>query len=74
MFDPQRKHADVVDELRRWAALRVGDPIPTNGWGEPLTALFNEAIAEIERLRSLAGAVTRGPSLADIKAKLTPRV
>jgi hypothetical protein len=41
---------DVLDDLRKWASLKVGDPMP-NQWGPSLTAVLNRAIAEIERLR-----------------------
>ena len=45
---------------------RLKDPV------RPITAdelhrIVDEAIAEIEHLRSLAGAVSSGPDLADIK-------
>jgi hypothetical protein len=60
MFDPKRHHDDVVAELQRWAALKVGDPIPISGWGEPLTALFNDAINEILQLRGANNALRWG--------------
>lgn len=63
---------DILDRLRRYAALRPGDMFPSdlggpNGWGPPLTAVMNDAIAEIVRLRGLAGAVSDGNDFATIR-------
>ena len=54
---------DIVNRLEKWASLKVGDPLPEElipvdgNWGPPLTALLNDAIAEIKRLRIVAGEV-----------------
>lgn len=65
---------DIVIRLRAWARHRVGNAVkmPNDGnWGDLLNADLEEAIAEIERLRSLAGAVTRGDGeLANIKSRI----
>ena len=44
---------------------RLKDPTPITT--AEMTEILDEAIAEIEHLRSLAGAVSSGPDLADIK-------
>lgn len=48
----------LLDRLHRWANLEIGEPIPPDlapqaGWGEVLSRDLKDAIAEIERLRSL---------------------
>lgn len=68
-----QKVLDIVERLNVWARYRIGDMPPTpNGdhWGSVLTADLKDAIAEIERLRSLVGAARDGMSLADIKHEL----
>lgn len=60
---------DVLDRLNRWASFQQGEIMPNN-WGPELHADLVDAIAEIERLRSIAGAVSDGPSMADIKRDL----
>lgn len=52
---------DILDELRAFKAGEIA--FPSND------GILSRAIAEIERLRSLAGAVSDGPSMADIKAR-----
>ena len=58
---------DIVEELRNIAA---GDPdgvMKINQWGEQIKGIAERAIAEIQFLRGMAGAVTKGESFADIK-------
>ena len=65
---------DILDRLRKWASYRTGDIVGDGGnWGEALTADLNDAIAEIERLRRLAGAVTDGDDFATIRRDLRTR-
>lgn len=64
---------DIVDRLKRWAALKTGDKpefADKMNWGEDLNADLIAAIEEIEHLRSLAGAVTPGPTAAETFAPL----
>lgn len=49
---------DVVDDLQRLARIEPS---------ELVCAVYRRAIAEITGLRAVAGAVTPGPSLADLK-------
>jgi hypothetical protein len=61
--------SDILERLKGWRVLNIAD---TNTEGlRALLALqvkdIEAAIAEIERLRSIAGAVSDGMSLADIK-------
>ena len=50
---------NVLEDLKVWAALKPGDPIPGRpnnlDWGPPLTDLFRRSINEIERLRCALG-------------------
>lgn len=56
--------SDLVQKLRdAFQRKRYGD---TPGEYDPDFDLFDVAADEIERLRSLAGVVSRGPSYADI--------
>ncbi len=76
MFNPERQESDLVAELRRWGALKVGEPIPANGWGPPLTALLLAAASEIETLRAMAataGAAAVGQSFTEITKDLPRR-
>ena len=64
---------DIVDRLKRWAALKPGDVPEFAGkmdWGDALNTDLVDAIGEIDRLRSLAGAVTDGQSAHDIYAPM----
>ena len=55
--------SDLVERLRK-AAIEC----EKNSYAlEPIGALLKEAADEIERLRSVAGAVSRGPSQREIK-------
>lgn len=61
--------SDILDRLKGWTAAETGD--------SGLFLDIQDAIAEIEGLRdentcivALAGAVSDGPSMADIKANL----
>lgn len=72
----------LVERLRNFTA-RCDNAVDANGYGnlpaspdavagwKEAGALAREAADEIERLQSLAGAVTPGPSLAEIKMNLT---
>lgn len=64
---------DIVEELRKWGGTKVGESPPSlpNQWSPALSDLLNAAAAEIERLRALAGAVTAGPSLREIRDSKT---
>jgi hypothetical protein len=47
---------DLIDRLEKLAMAKTGDPIPSfltspNGWGDPLSQLAKDALAEILRLR-----------------------
>ncbi len=58
---------DIVEELRNIAS---GDPagvMKINQWGEQIKSIADRAIAEIQFLRGMAGAVTKGESFADIR-------
>ena len=73
---------DILDRLKDIADLKRGDEMPagwSTDWATPMSALLNEAIAEIMRLRSaidqlraIAGAVSieSGLTFADIKKNL----
>ena len=52
---------DLLDDLRE---------LENRLYGQPGCAAVKRAIAEIERLRSIAGAATRGPSAAEVLAPL----
>lgn len=53
---------DVIEDLRD-----LQEGLTTINDYDAACAVLNRAIAEITRLRSLAGAASDGPSLADIK-------
>jgi hypothetical protein len=68
---------NLVQILRDLGALKAGqtysreDGQRTIDWvGEPIAGICRQAADEIERLRSLLGAVTPGQSVADIKEYL----
>jgi hypothetical protein len=68
---------DIVAKLDLLGSLKLGDPFPDelggpDDWGPPISKLANDAAAEIRRLRRLAGAVSEGPSFAEIKEKAHP--
>lgn len=52
---------DILERLKAY---------DSEGWTSDLRECVREAVSEIEFLRSVAGAVTRGESHADIKARL----
>ena len=56
---------DIIDRLKRW--YDGTNDYRTNDWGPELTADLKAAVAEIERLRRLAGAVSDGESFLDIR-------
>ncbi len=59
---------DIIARLDR----AINNPtaeFPPNDWAAKVEVLFRDAKAEILHLRSLAGAVSDGPSLAEIKRK-----
>lgn len=53
--------SDILERLKGWASIQAD--------GSQIGADLREAVAEIERLRALAGAVSAGPSLAEIKTE-----
>ena len=59
---------DIIDRLKRWYD-------GANAWGPELTADLKAAVAEIERLRRLAGAVSDGESFLDMRkaARMPPQ-
>lgn len=65
--------SDLVNRLREIENASEYPPewLPANGWGLVLAALCGEAANEIQRLRSLAGVVSAGPSLAELKVRLS---
>ena len=63
---------DIVERLHA-AINNPQEEFPVNAWGPIVTALFSDALKEIERLRRLAGAVSPGESFNDIRrAAKTP--
>ena len=64
---------DILIRLRKWASIEAGERVPfelaadPNGWGPALTGVLQDAIAEIERLRGLAGAVSAGADFTTIR-------
>lgn len=65
--------SDILERLHQWTSYEPGTPLDVDGARDRAVALradLTEAIAEIKHLRSLAGAVSRGEDMADIKAKL----
>lgn len=64
--------ADVLERLRKWAAMKQGELMPDN-WGPALSVDLCDAVAEIEYLRSLAGAVTPGQSFTEMREGLRGR-
>ena len=62
---------DITGEMQMWIdeLLKPGDIIWRGPTGIPLKDTLGRAINEIERLRSLAGAVSPGPTAAEV---LTP--
>lgn len=63
---------DIVDRLKHWASYKPGDALP-NAWGPLLKADLDVAIAEIELLRMMVGAVSAGIDIAAIKKHLGTR-
>ena len=63
---------DIVERLHA-AINNPQEEFPVNAWGPIVTALFSDALKEIERLQRLAGAVSSGESFLDMrKASRTP--
>lgn len=63
--------SDILADLRKYADLSIGDPVPPEMLD--MADIARRAIAEIEHLRSLAGAVSKGGgSFRDI-ARDVPR-
>lgn len=63
--------ADLLDELRA-AAKTLGEQPRGVAWGYSM--LMTQAANEIERLRSLAGAVSAGPDAAEVLKPLRNKV
>lgn len=68
--------SDIIERLKKWVVYKNGD-VPAHAhmtnWGEALRADLTDAIAEIEFLRTNAGAVSRGESHADLKRRQGPQ-
>ena len=68
---------EILTRLKELAALKTGDPFPQwmggevadGQWGAALSELCREAVAEIEMLRSVSGAVSRGESFDELKGQ-----
>lgn len=64
---------DIADQCKKVATgeLTVAYPFSPKDWRhDALAMLLWDAGEEIERLRVMAGAISAGPSLSDIKAKI----
>ena len=66
------KKLDVQGKLRFWINMPQGSMLPSdwpniNEWHHHIVDVCAEALQEIQFLRSVAGAVSRGPSHADFK-------
>lgn len=71
---------DIVERLSQIANAKTGDPLPDflsapGAWGEPLSALARDAIAEIMRLRTAIEQMqaVNGQTFAQIRDNLRPR-
>lgn len=54
LFDADAHCGDLVGELRRWGAIKVGtDFVQPNGWGPPLTRLLNDAATVLDRVNDI---------------------
>ena len=66
---------DVQQRLEFWIALPPGSMLPSDWgdtnyrWDDLMREVCVEALKEIKFLRRYAGAVSRGPSFADLKAQ-----
>ena len=60
---------DIVERLNA-AILHPGSEFPPNGWAPVIEHLLRDCLAEIEHLRSLAGAVSQGESFDDIAKRV----
>ena len=65
---------DVQQRLEFWIALPHGSMLPDDWgdagrWDDLVREVCIEALKEIKFLRRYAGAVSRGPSFADLKAQ-----
>lgn len=57
--------------LTRWSRLELHDLVQIPEWSSRVSKLLADAAREIERLKSVAGVVTGGPSFRTIKNSLT---
>ena len=51
---------DTLEELKKWAAVKEGEPCPApdpNNWGGALRAVLHSAIVDLEAADELAAAV-----------------
>jgi hypothetical protein len=55
---------DIIERLEKWV---------DTGHTPDVLGLVQDAMSEIERLRSMVGAVSDGESFADLKARLPPQ-
>jgi hypothetical protein len=61
---------DILERLKRWAEIPPRDIVGGKAdWVAHLKVDLVEAIADIDHLRRLAGAVSRGESHAEIRDK-----
>lgn len=44
----RRDRGELIADLRKWGALKVGDEFPVNDWGPALSKLLNDAADTIE--------------------------
>ena len=68
------KKLDVQGKLKFWINLPQGSMLPadwpnTNEWHYHIRDICQEALDEISFLRSVAGAVSRGPDHAELKRR-----
>lgn len=62
--------AELPAILARWGRLEQHELVQMPHWAAHVGRLLIEAGKEIERLRALVGAVSPGPSLAELRAVL----
>ena len=68
------KKLDIQDKLKFWIELPLGSTLPSDWpnigqWHEHIQDVCKEALEEITFLRSVAGAVSRGPDHAELKRR-----
>ena len=68
------KKLGIQDKLKFWIELPQGSMLPsdwpnTDHWHKHIQDICAEALEEISFLRSVAGAVSRGPDHAELKRR-----